>query len=124
MRHAAVVLASLIAVTGPASAQTQAELDRSSLNEFHAADRALNATYARLLAEASTGGRTRLRDSQRAWMRFRDADCLAELGPRQGSVCPLLMNQCMTALTRERTKALKARLKCGEGVFGCGGWRR
>jgi uncharacterized protein YecT (DUF1311 family) len=125
MRHAAVaVLALLVVVAGPGAAQTQAGLDRSSLKDFQSADRALNAAYAKLLAAASPAGRTRLRDAQRAWVRFRDADCLAELGPRQGSVYPLLLNQCMTALTRERARELQARLKCREGELGCGGWRR
>jgi uncharacterized protein YecT (DUF1311 family) len=47
-------------------------------------DKRLNDLYASLRQRLSPAGRTRLRDAQRTWLRFRDAECLFVVGPSPG----------------------------------------
>jgi uncharacterized protein YecT (DUF1311 family) len=47
--------------------------------------------------------------SQRAWLTFRDAECRIESYEwRGGSMQPFTYNQCLTELTRQRTRQLRA----------------
>jgi uncharacterized protein YecT (DUF1311 family) len=120
----------LIAVT--AAAQPRPKLDGPSQHDmndqaaarYRIADRELNAVYARLIASASPDGRQRLEKSQRAWIRFRDLDCEARAGSRDGSFFPASINLCLEAVTDERTRTLKAELECGGGHMTCGGVRQ
>lgn len=107
-----------------ASAQTQGEMNQGALARYRAADRALNQTYGKLAAEASPGGRVRLRTAQRAWIRFRDADCEARAGSRGGSFHAAAMASCKEAATAARTRVLAAELACEEGDLSCGGHRQ
>ena len=50
-----------------------------------------------------------LLEAQRAWLQYRDAHCRAEgFNARGGSLEPLLVSTCKTALTQRRTQELKA----------------
>lgn len=50
-----------------------------------------------------------LLEAQRAWLAFRDAHCRAEgYAARGGSLEPLLVSTCKTALTNARTEQLRA----------------
>lgn len=47
--------------------------------------------------------------SQRAWLAFRDAECRIESYEwRGGSMQPFTYNQCLTELTQQRTRQLRA----------------
>lgn len=100
---------------------TQLELNQQADARFKAADQELNATYRRLVAEATPGGRERLRHAQRAWIAFRDLDCAARAGARGGSFHPAAVSLCLEAVTDARTRTLDAELHCAEGDMGCGG---
>lgn len=83
------------------------------------ADRELNRQYKQTMAKQSSDqAKKRLRDAQRAWILFRDKDCLAENGPRDqsGSIWPLLQSTCLAQHTERRTQDL-ARQACG--MEGC-----
>ena len=81
--------------------------------EYHMADDALNRLWLRVLAETPSGGdpathREAIRDAQRAWIAFRDADCVAAsmVGiPRYWEINRL---HCAIDHTRARTAALAA----------------
>ncbi|WP_293776076.1 lysozyme inhibitor LprI family protein [uncultured Oxalicibacterium sp.] len=88
-------------------------------HRYTEADRELNRQYKRTMAaQSGEQSRKRLRDAQRAWITFRDKDCLAENGPREqsGSIWPLLQATCLTQHTERRTQDL-ARQACG--MEGC-----
>lgn len=115
----ALSLAALVMMQ-PASAQTQAQMNVQAANDLRQADAALNAqwrqTYASMkdrdAGEASRGGgfgyAAAALASQRAWLQFRDKQCVIEGGQYAGgSLQGFARGQCLARLTRERTKQLE-----------------
>jgi len=101
--------------------QAQQEMNWCAAQDFHKADAALNAQW-KLTANEMKGRDTRdgkpsdgrpghmatLLAGQRAWLKFRDAQCdLEGFLFRGGSMEPLLVATCRTELTEARTKQLK-----------------
>ena len=101
--------------------QAQQEMNWCAAQEFHRADSALNAQWKLTTAEMKqrdqrdgkqTDGRPGhfavLLAGQRAWLKYRDAQCdLEGYLFRGGSMEPLLVATCRTELTEARTKQLK-----------------
>ena len=99
--------------------KNQMNMNLCAGHRYSEADKALNRQYRQTLAARPTNDdRKRLRDAQRAWLGFRDKDCLAQTGPREssGSIWPLLHFDCLTQHSEQRTKEL-ARQACG--LEGC-----
>lgn len=89
--------------------KTQLEMNECAWRDYRAADAELNRVYARLVARLDSVGRVRLRAAQRAWLPFRDAQCVFEAsGYEGGSLHSFLQGGCLAHLTRERTKQLEA----------------
>lgn len=123
----------LLLVSGAAWAQDQALLqealkdcDKNQLtmnmcasHRYTTADQKLNQQYKQLVAQQDATGKQRLRDAQRAWISFRDKDCLANTGLREesGSIWPLLHYSCLERHTVRRNEDLKLQA-CG--MEGCG----
>jgi uncharacterized protein YecT (DUF1311 family) len=99
--------------------QTQADMNICSGRAFKAADAAMTRQYniaaarmKRIDAEAEPGYFAALLDSQRAWLKFRDAQCRLEgYTTRGGTAEALNVNGCLEQLTRQRTKDLKSFLE-------------
>lgn len=105
----------------PLSAQTQADLTAQVGGDWKRADAAMNVQYRTTMAFMkkmdgfTASDRPRgptyqqaLLASQRAWLTFRDAQCVIQgYGYRGGSAEPMERLDCMATLTRERTKQLK-----------------
>lgn len=104
-----------------ADPQTQHAMNRCAAADFERADAALNGLWPEVLAyvrrqdgsppiagDGRAGGEARLREAQRAWLRFRDAHCaLDAYAMRGGSAEPLLYNGCRARITEERTRQLR-----------------
>ena len=61
-----------------------------------------------------------LREAQRAWIRFRDAECdFRTFSSRMGSIYPTLRAGCLEDLTRARTEQLREAGQCEEGDLSC-----
>lgn len=123
-----IILAAGLLLAGPALArncadpQTQTDMNICSYRDFQKADAALNASYRALLGKISPAGQTKLRQAERDWVSYRDAQCGFEtMGTQGGTIHPLVRNQCETALTEAQTKRLEAQLHCQEGDVSCGG---
>jgi uncharacterized protein YecT (DUF1311 family) len=102
--------------------QTQVELDECAGDEWLAADKALNTAYASIMSRLKGNDtvRTRLVAAERAWIGFRDAECaFVGAGVAGGSIQPMIVAQCRTALTKKRQAALTAYLSCQEGDLSC-----
>ncbi len=85
----------------PAPARASAEGE-----ELRAADAELNASYQKAMAAMpSAGTKAKLKEAQRAWVAFRDAQIAlnGELPGATGNTLKMLQ----TELTQERTKQLK-----------------
>ena len=133
MKMRRLIVCTLLAASAPAFAEGQGLLQESlkdcdknqlamnvcASHRFDLADQALNQQYKQNLAtlqDAAT--QPRLREAQRAWLIFRDKDCLADTGPRaeSGSIWPLLHFSCLEKHTVRRTEDLKLQA-CG--LQGC-----
>lgn len=119
-------LALLAAVQEPSNAdcdeqETQTEMNICASRAFATADHALNAEWKEVVATAKVlddgmkgddDGRPShysvLLDGQRAWLKYRDAQCASEgYWARGGSMEPMLIAACMERVTQARTKELK-----------------
>lgn len=103
-------------------AGSQYDLDVCAGQQYSAADKALNATYAALMHKISHAGQASLQAAQRAWLDYRDKQCTFNLlGRSDGSAYPMVLANCKTRLTEQQTEQLKAQLTCEEGDLSCGG---
>lgn len=113
------MLLSTMALSGPAAAQTQMQMNQQATVQSKAADasmtkpwRAVYAQMKRLDAQdTSRGGgfgyAAAVLESQRAWLPFRDRQCVVETAKYAGgSMSPMVRAQCLTRLTHERTGQL------------------
>ncbi len=93
-------------------AASQAQMTACSAAGVSKSDEALNAAYQRLLAQLPDGqSRKDLRKAEKAWLGFRDAACAFEGDSVEGgSLQPMIVSQCISALTRERTHGLQTEL--------------
>lgn len=100
-----------------AAAEAQQELNACAQIDWEAADLVLNDTYTLAIAAMQemdsyqpddlVGAEEALRTAQRAWITYRDANCIAAGFPmRGGSAEPLLVYGCMRRMTEARTAEL------------------
>ena len=112
-------IAAMLAAT-PAAAQTQLEMTRSAGAAFTRADAAMTrewqATYAAMkrrdAQDRSRGGgfgyAAATLASQRAWLKFRDTQCVVEGGRYAGgSMQAMVVAQCRTRMTDDRSAQLR-----------------
>lgn len=75
--------------------------------ELKVQDAALNAAYRQLAAGMNARQQAGLRNAQRAWIAFRDADCASRQDWEWGSMSTVAANFCMLRRTVERTIELE-----------------
>jgi uncharacterized protein YecT (DUF1311 family) len=111
----------LLAFAAPIAAQTQAQMNAQAGAQLKTADAAMTAQWKRTYAimkrldaaDRSRGGgfgfAAATLESQRAWLKFRDTQCVIEGGEfAGGSMQAMTRVGCLTRLTRERTRQLAA----------------
>ncbi len=95
-------------------ARTQAAMNQCAGQTLARADTLLNDTYQRVLRTIPPRRVEALRVAQRAWIRFRDAECaFAGAEYAGGSMEPMVRALCLARLTEERTEQLAALLAGG-----------
>lgn len=115
------LIAATALAAAPAGAQTQAQMTRTAEQEYKTADAAMtrewNATNAFMKrrdgADRSRGGgfgyAASLLASQRAWLKYRDSQCVIEAGEfAGGSMQAMARFSCLADLSRARGKELAA----------------
>ena len=114
------MLAVFALVATPAAAQTQAQMNQQAGASYKQADAQMTQAWRVLYADmkkrdADDGSRgggfgyaAAALASQRAWLQFRDKQCVLE-GAKfaGGSLQPMAQAQCLAKLTRARTQQLK-----------------
>jgi uncharacterized protein YecT (DUF1311 family) len=102
----AAVLVSLLIPVAQIHAQTQAAMNAQARAEFEQVDAELNKTYEALLTKlADAESKEKLKQSQRAWLAFRDAEAAFVADrTRGGSMAPTVRYETMTKLTQQRIK--------------------
>jgi len=97
--------------------QSQMGMNRCAGEAFQRADAALNAEWAKVMAayKGDKDAEKLLLDGQRAWLKYRDAQCqMAAYDSIGGSIWPLINSGCLADLTRRRTRELQGDAE-GEG---------
>ncbi|UVJ42768.1 lysozyme inhibitor LprI family protein [Pseudomonas sp. LS1212] len=94
---------------------TQMAMNQCASNDLAKADADLNKYYKEQMGFLQ--GKTRqqaLKDSQRKWIAFRDADCLYQVGKAEdsGTIWPLIQAKCLAEHTRLRAQQLKNYTQC------------
>lgn len=106
-----------------ANAQDQTTMNQCAGKDFDAADKKLNDAYKQIESRLKDNAASKklLVDAQRAWVAFRDAECKFQGGPidQAGTVYPMVVANCQTALTNDRLKDFQTYLNCPEGELNC-----
>ncbi|MEH3146548.1 MAG: lysozyme inhibitor LprI family protein [Methylobacterium frigidaeris] len=85
----------------------------------------LNRVYGVLKAKLDANGQHNLLEAQRAWLTFRDKECSLRTGAdpanpdADGTIGPMLVGECLTGLTLQRTRDLQAQVRCPGGDLSC-----
>ena len=97
---------------GCSDPQTQTEMNICAGDEFRAADKQLNTLYAKNFPSLDAKHKGALKKAQLAWITYRDLACLSYgLRAEGGTMHSMLVNNCRTAITRQRIKLLADELK-------------
>lgn len=124
MRLTFLIVLSLLAALGStqAMAQTQTGMNADACATERKADAQLNDVYRKVLAEhkGDAAFLAKIRDAQRAWLVFRDAELdaiypAADKQAEYGSAFPMCHCLERTALVEQRIRQLSAWLKPAEG---------
>ncbi len=75
--------------------------------EYDIQDARLNAAYRQLRANLTDSRATQLRDVQRLWIQWRDANCGFYNDPEGGTLARVLANECMVTTTAQRAAELE-----------------
>lgn len=116
------VLPAVLRAQDCANASSQTAMSLCAGQAYGKTDAELNAAYKQITARLKDDRDTSklLRDAQRNWLAFRDAECaFSTSASAQGSVYPTLVAQCRDGLTHTRVTDLKAYLHCQEGDLSC-----
>ena len=94
------------------NASTTMDMNTCAQADLKAAEAKLNATYAQTMKDLDTPDDAALKQkvivAQRAWIRFREADCAAEEARwAGGSVAPQMFMGCMQRRAEQRIKDLE-----------------
>nr|WP_041377816.1 lysozyme inhibitor LprI family protein [Polaromonas naphthalenivorans] len=76
--------------------------------ENHRQDALLNKAYKALMAELPPPRKTQLQEAQRAWIKYRDANCAFYDDPDGGTLARVNANSCMMAATADRARELES----------------
>lgn len=102
------VALSLIAAP-PAHTQTQLEMNEEAAADFKKADAELNKVYQHVLGQLTPKQQEQVRQTQRAWLKYRDlARTEAGMIYEGGSIRPLIESTTLTSMTQFRIKQLRS----------------
>jgi uncharacterized protein YecT (DUF1311 family) len=87
---------------------SQAEATGCARREYRAADAELNTVYNRVAGILNEEERALLKESELAWIKYRDSNCVFESSQyKGGTMRPMIESFCLARVTRARTAELK-----------------
>lgn len=87
---------------------SQAEASGCAHREFQAADAELNKAYNRLAGILEADEKALLKESELAWIKYRDSNCTFESSQYAGGTMrPMIESFCLARVTKARTAELK-----------------
>ena len=93
--------------TCPGMDRSTAEMVDCIGAETKVQDKALNATYQKIMADLNDRQKANLKAAQRAWITYRDAWCAAQQDSDWGSISTIVANNCVLDETIRRTIELE-----------------
>jgi uncharacterized protein YecT (DUF1311 family) len=88
-------------------ANTQMEINQCLAAGYQRADKELNELYSNTVDKQDPADRDHLQEAQRAWIKYRDANCEAAAALYQGgSIQPSVRSECLRRNTRARVAEL------------------
>ena len=97
---------------------TTADMSQCAAIDYQKADEELNAVYQQLRSMLDEPGKLLLRDTQRAWIPYRDAECARMADTfRGGTMAGLAHLSCMSEMTSRRSTELRTDTATGEPLF-------
>lgn len=79
--------------------------------EYKVQDKRLNSAYKILSSKQTPARVTQLRDLQKIWIKYRDANCNFYYDPDGGSMARIMANDCMLTMTKDRANEFESMLK-------------
>lgn len=120
MKLTAALVSALLLTAAPAFAQTQRSMNEDAARHHRTADAALNAQYQSLSRSLSPRSRELLRQAERQWITYRDAECRFRASAvAGGSAYPMVLDECLANLITDRTRQLRDLAHCPEGDLSC-----
>jgi len=104
------------------NAEDQAAMTQCAAQTYKASDAELNGLFHEIRQRLGGDAETRhlLRDAERAWIAFRDAECAcAASAVAGGSAFPMVYDLCLDDLTNKRIEEFRQYLNCEEGDISC-----
>jgi uncharacterized protein YecT (DUF1311 family) len=87
---------------------SQAEASGCARREYEAADAELNKAYNRLAGVLNADEKALLKESELAWIKYRDSNCVFESSQYAGGTMrPMIESFCLARVTKARTAELK-----------------
>ncbi len=87
---------------------SQAEASACAHEEYKAADAALNKVYGQLAGVLDAEDKAALKESELAWIKYRDATCAFESSQyKGGTMRPMIESFCLARVTKARAAELR-----------------
>src|SRR5215212_7937624 len=87
---------------------SQAEASACAREEYKAADAELNKVYGRLAGVLDAEDKASLKESELAWIKYRDSTCAFESSQyKGGTMRPMIESFCLARVTKARTAELR-----------------
>lgn len=104
------ILVTLIFISTICFGQTEMEIHQQSNNAYKKADQEMTLVYKKVLKKLiDPNQRQLLIQAQRAWIKYKESHCKAIANLYEGgSMQPAIQADCLTELTKQRTRALQA----------------
>ena len=94
------------------SRSSQAEASRCAYEEYKAADAELNKVYGQLAGVLDAEDKASLKESELAWIKYRDTTCVFESSQyKGGTMRGMIESFCLARVTKARTAELKDQLE-------------
>ncbi|TCU19284.1 lysozyme inhibitor LprI family protein [Rhizobium sullae] len=100
----------------------QTDMNICAGKAYQKSDAELNVLYKQIEARLKDDADTKklLVAAQKAWVRFRDAECnFSSSTVAGGTAYPFISSTCLDTMTKSRIEDLKGYLKCEEGDLDC-----
>ena len=91
---------------------TQTEMNICAGKEYKAADASLNRMYQQLVKMLEPEEKSKLKEAQTAWIKYRDTNCEFVADQyKGGTIRPMIYGLCLADVTRNRTAELKTQIE-------------